>query len=260
MKRFGHLYAAICAFENLLAAARLAQRGKRYQPDVACFNHRLESELLRLRHELLTRTYHPGPARQFTICDPKTRLITAAPYRDRVVHHAVCRVIAPIFEPTLITDTYACRTRKGTHAAVNRLTVALRRNAYLLQCDIRKYFPCIDQEILKTLLRRKIACLETLWLLDLIIDSGAPQEEMVQYFPGDDLFTPFTRRRGLPIGNLTSQFFANLYPARWIISAKRRCGCGITCAIAMIFSSWPMINRRCGASRPNSTPFFPHCA
>jgi len=211
MKREKHLFEQIIAFENLLLAARKAQRGKRFTKATIIFNHHLEEELLRLQDELLQRTYRPGESRQFAIHDPKSRIISAAPYRDRVIHHAVCNIVEPIFERTFICDSYACRTGKGTHAAVDRLTQAMRRNGYALQCDIRKYFPSVDHAILKTLLRRKIACPGTLWLLELIIDSSSPQEEVVTYFPGDDLFTPHQRRRGLPIGNQTSQFFANIY-------------------------------------------------
>lgn len=211
MKRRSHLFEQITDFQNLLLAARKAQRGKRLRPSTAAFNRDLEGELLCLQEELQLRRYQPGPPRQFSIYDPKPRLITAAPYRDRVLHHAVCNVIEPIFERTFISDSYACRKAKGTHAAVDRLTKAMRRNAYALQCDVSKYFPSVDHAILKELLRRKIACRDTLWLLDLLIDAAPPQEEVSRYFPGDDLFAPFVRRRGLPIGNQTSQFFANVY-------------------------------------------------
>jgi len=211
MKRHRNLFEEITAFENLLLAARKAQRGKRFNQATAAFNHHLEEELLRLQEELQSYRYRPGPPRQFPIYDPKPRLITAAPYRDRVLHHAVCNVIEPIFDRMFISDSYACRKGRGTHAAVDRLTRAMRRNAYALQCDVSKYFPSVDHGILKQLLRRKIACRDTLWLLDLLIDTAPPQEEVSRYFPGDDLFTPFMRRLGLPIGNQTSQFFANVY-------------------------------------------------
>ena len=122
MKRHKRLYEQVCSFENLLQAAKQSQRGKRFTPAIAEFNHNLEFELLRLQAELEERTYTPGEYRTFTINDPKTRLISAAPYRDRIVHHALCNVIEPIFDRTFIFDSYACRTGKGTHAAVNRLT------------------------------------------------------------------------------------------------------------------------------------------
>jgi retron-type reverse transcriptase len=138
-------------------------------------------------------------------------LISAAPYRDRVVHHALCNIIEPIFEKTFIYDSYANRKGKGTHRALRRFTKFARTSRYILQCDIRKYFPSIDHEILKKHIRRKIKCKDTLWLIDAIIDNSNRQEAVLHYFTGDNLFTPNKRRKGIPIGNLTSQFFANIY-------------------------------------------------
>ncbi|MEO1590467.1 MAG: RNA-directed DNA polymerase [Cyanobacteria bacterium J06632_22] len=211
MKRFGNLWPQVIAFENLLAAARQAQKGKRFRDNVLAFNHQLERSLLTLQRELRDKTYEPGAYRTFYIHDPKTRLISAAPYRDRVVHHALCNVIMPIFERTLIADTYANRVGYGSHRALRRFTHFARSHRYILQCDIRRYFPSIDHAILKTLLRRKIKCPDTLWLIDAIIDGSNGQGSPTDYFPGDTLLTPLERRRGLPIGNLTSQFFANVY-------------------------------------------------
>jgi len=211
MRRHGDLWPEIISFANLLLAARKAQRGKRFRDSTSSFNFNLEGQLLKLQGELQRKTYRPGPYRSFVIREPKARLISAAPYRDRVVHHALCNVIEPIFDGTFIHDSYACRTGKGTHAAVDRLTYFMRRSRYVLKCDIRKFFPSIDHGILKALVRRKIKCSDTLWLADLIVDHSNEQEPTAFYFPADDLFTPFERRRGLPIGNLTSQLFANLY-------------------------------------------------
>ena len=211
MKTHNRFFQKICSFENFLSAARKAQRGKRFQDQVSAFNFHLERELYRLQAELQTQTYRPGPYYEFHIYEPKLRKISAAPYRDRVVHHALCNVIEPIFDPTFIFDTYACRKGKGTHKAVDRFTEFSRKNTYVLKCDIKKYFPSIDHEILKTRLRRKIRDPQVLWLLDLIVDSSNPQEYVHEYFEGDDLLTPLNRRRGIPIGNLTSQFFANIY-------------------------------------------------
>lgn len=211
MKRYSHLWADVVAFENLLQASRQAQRGKRYRPNVLDFNYNLGQELLDLQAELTQKIYTPGNYRTFRIRDPKSRLISAAPYRDRVVHHALCNVIVPLIERTFIADTYANRSGYGTHRALKRFTQFARSSRYLLQCDIRKYFPCIDHTILKDILRRKIKCPDTLWLIDRIIDGSNPQGETAEYFPGDDLLTPIQRRKGLPIGNLTSQFFANVY-------------------------------------------------
>ncbi|OLP15444.1 RNA-dependent DNA polymerase [Leptolyngbya sp. 'hensonii'] len=211
MKRYGNLWSQITDFENLLNSARQAQRAKRFRANVLEFNYHLEQELACLQHELRSHTYEPGTYRTFRIFEPKPRLISAAPYRDRVVHHALCNIIAPIFEQTFIHDSYANRVGFGTHRAFRRFVQFYRNCQYVLQCDIRKYFPAIDHEILKTLLRRKIKCPDTLHLIDLIIDRSNEQEPIMEYFPGDDLLTPCLRRRGLPIGNLTSQFFANCY-------------------------------------------------
>jgi RNA-directed DNA polymerase len=211
MKRYGNLWSAITDFDNLLQAARQAQQGKRFRANVLAFNFGLERELFTLQAELRNQTYQPGGYRTFEIWDPKPRLISAAPYRDRVVHHALCNVITPLLERTLIHDTYANRVGYGTHRALKRFTHWARSYRYCLQCDVQKYFPSIDHEILKGLIRRRIKCPETLWLIDLIIDASNEQEPVIEYFPGDDLLTPVQRRKGLPIGNLTSQFFANLY-------------------------------------------------
>jgi retron-type reverse transcriptase len=211
MKRYGNLWSQVIDFENIMQAARQAQRGKRFRGNVLAFNYNLEQELARLKTELETKTYQPGAYHTFEIVEPKRRMISAAPYRDRVVHHALCNIIAPIFERTFIGDSYANRVGFGTHRALRRFTSFARSSRYILQCDIRKYFPSIDHEILKSLLRRKLKCKETLWLADTIIDNSNEQDPVLDHFPGDDLLTPLQRRRGLPIGNLTSQFFANIY-------------------------------------------------
>lgn len=225
MKKHDGLYPQICTFENLWKAASQAQQGKRFQHNVARFNFHRERELFHLQEELLTQTYQPGAYREFTIFEPKKRLISAAPYRDRVVHHALCNIIEPIFERTFIFDSYACRVGKGTHRAVNRFTLFCRRNGYVLKADIQKYFPSIDHEILKESIRRKIRDEQALWLIDQIIDCSNPQEDVTAYFPEDDLFTPLERRRGIPIGNLTSQFFANVYlnPLDHFVEEQLRC-------------------------------------
>jgi retron-type reverse transcriptase len=211
MKRYGNLYPAIVDFENLILAAKKAERHKRFRDNVLEFNYNLEIELVNIKSALVTKTYKPGRYKSFQICDPKPRMISAAPYRDRVVHHALCNVIAPIFEKTFIADSYANRLGFGTHRALRRFTNFARSSRYVLQCDIKKYFPSIDHAILKKILFRKIKCCDTLWLIETIIDSSNPQESVIEYFPGDDLLSPLERRRGLPIGNLTSQFFANVY-------------------------------------------------
>lgn len=211
MKRYRNLYDQITDFSNLVLAARQSQKGKRFRENVLEFNYNLEAELSKIKRELESKTYQPGRYKTFEICEPKRRLISAAPYRDRVVHHALCNIIVPIFDKTFINDSYANRLGYGTHRALRRFTNFARSNSYILQCDIKKYFPSINHEILKSLLRRKLKCQDTLWLLDTIIDSSNPQEPVADYFPGDDLLSPLQCRKGLPIGNLTSQFFANIY-------------------------------------------------
>lgn len=222
MRRYGNLWPQVIAFDNLHQASRQAQKGKRFRDNVLVFNDQLEQELLRLEDELRSLTYQPGDYRTFRIRDPKPRLISAAPYRDRVVHHALCNVIVPLLDRTLIGDTYANRLGYGTHRALKRFTGWARRYRYCLQADIQKYFPSIDHEILKGLIRRWIKCPETLWLIDTIIDASNEQFQVIEYYPGDDLLTPVQRRRGLPIGNLTSQFFANLYLSPFDHFAKRK--------------------------------------
>ncbi|MEK7306173.1 MAG: RNA-directed DNA polymerase [Nitrospirota bacterium] len=211
MKRYGSLYNKICSFENLFLAARKAQKGKRFKENVAAFHIDLEEELLILQKELLEKSYTPGHYRTFLVYERKPRLISAAPYRDRVVHHAICNIVEPIFERSFIYDSYACRKEKGTHQAVEWFTAFSRKNSYVFKCDIKKYFPSIDHEILFGKIKRKIKCQDTLWLIKKIIDHSNPQEEVIDYFKGDNLFDPLRGRRGIPIGNLTSQFFANIY-------------------------------------------------
>jgi len=256
MKRHKDLYPRIHDWGNLVRAYHKARKGKRSKPNVATFELNWEQHLLGLEQELREGSWQPGAYRTFWIHDPKTRLISAAPFRDRVVHHAVCRVIEPVFEPTFIHDSYACRPRsvgfqpaalgaapeapgratgwkpilrgghvKGTHAAVDRYTEFSRKNRYVLKCDLRKFFPSLDHEILLSILARKIGCRRTLDLLRLIVESSNPQEPMAAYFPGDNLFTPHERRRGLPIGNLTSQFFANVYLNPFDHFVKEELGC-----------------------------------
>ena len=211
MKSYTNLWSQITSWENLLLAARKARCSKRKRPNVARFEADLEMELMELRSELLERKYMPGQYRSFYIYEPKKRLISAAPYRDRVVHHALCNVIEPLFEKRFIEDSYANRRGKGTHAALGRYLQYSRSHRYVLRCDISRYFPSIDHEILYAKLSRTVRCSGARWLIRVIINASNPQEPVAGYFPGDDLFTPFGRRRGLPIGNQTSQFFANVY-------------------------------------------------
>ncbi|MFN0217029.1 MAG: reverse transcriptase domain-containing protein [Saprospiraceae bacterium] len=222
MKTYSNLFDKITEWDNLLLAARKASQGRRFEPPVARFHFRLESELLRLQQELQTKTYRPGSYTTFMVYDPKERMISAAPFRDRVVHHALCNVMEPIFEKTFVHDSFANRKGKGTHRAIERYQYYARRYRYVLKSDIRKFFPSLDHEILKREFRWKIACLDTLWLADLILDNSNEQEPggQVAHLEG----VPHLSRRGLPIGNLTSQFWANVYLNRFDHFVKEELG------------------------------------
>jgi len=207
------MYETLTSWNNLLSAYKKASAGKRGHPNVSAFEYRLEDNLLCLQDELRAKTYQPGKYDSFYIHEPKRRLISAAPFRDRVAHHALCNVIEPIFERSFIFDSYANRVGKGTHRALERCQQFARRYKYVLPCDLRQFFPSIDYAILRATLAAKIHDFEVMRLIDRILASGegvlSDAYDMV-YFPGDDLFAA-NRPRGLPIGNLTSQFWANVY-------------------------------------------------
>ena len=196
MKRKGYLWGDICRFDALYDAAREAMRGKRSKQAVARFFVDLEPELWQLLDDLNGRSYRPQPYRVFTVTDPKPRRICAPDIRDRVLHHAICRVVEPVLEGGFIHDTYACRRGKGTHAAIRRAQCFMRRSGYYLQLDVARFFDSVDNTVIKQILRRKLKDPDLLWLLDTIIDHRVPFLE---------------HGKGMPIGNLTSQIFANLY-------------------------------------------------
>jgi len=187
MRRLGGIWPRVVSFDNLLLAYRKARRGKGRNPDVARFALELEKELLCLQRELQDGSYQPGAYRLFRIYERKPRTIAAAPFRDRVVHHAVMNLVEPTLDRTFIHDSYACRRGKGVHAAVDRYQVWARRNAYALKMDVAQYFPTIDHEILKTKLRRRIKDARVLSLLERIIDTSPETAQAPVYFPGDDL-------------------------------------------------------------------------
>jgi retron-type reverse transcriptase len=196
MKRVGHLFEQVVDFHGLRAAAQSASAGRRHLPAVAIFLFDQEAELFRLQRELRDRTYQPGPYRTFVIHDPKQRTINAPPFRDRVVHHALCTAVGPVFERVAIFDSYACRKGKGSHAAVDRAQSFARRRGLFLKLDIRRFYDSVDHEVLRTQVRRLIKDPDLLWLLDTIIAHGPPDAP-----PG----------KSMAIGNLTSQHLSNLY-------------------------------------------------
>lgn len=202
MKRYNNLYEQVCNFENLKRSFYEARKGKNNIKEVIVFSNRLNQNLIKLQKELMNKTYKMGEYRIFTLIEPKERLIMAQPFRDRVVQHSLCDyVLEPIFDRHLIHTNCANRHGFGMHYGLKKLKWQMqkiwRKNrdkkeiGYCLKCDISKYFYNIDHELLKNKIRKLIKCKETLWLIDLIIDS--------------------TDNPGLPIGNLTSQLFAIFY-------------------------------------------------
>lgn len=196
MKRVGRLFEKVVDFHALCSAGRRAARGKGRSQSASAFLFNLEGEVLALQRELLAGTYRPRPYRTFHISDPKPRTISAADFRDRVAHHALCAALEPRFERAVIFDSYACRTGKGSRAAAARAQEFARRHGYFLKLDIRKFFETVDHALLEEGLRRVVGAPRVLALADTIIAHGSPGSA-----PG----------KGLPIGNLTSQHFANNY-------------------------------------------------
>ncbi len=167
---------------------------------------KVEQHIFKLHRDLRNKTYKHGPYTAFYISDPKLRHIHKATVRDRVLHHAIFKVLNPIFECGFIPDSFSCRIGKGTHKGVERLAHMLRaisrngtRECYALKCDVRKFFDSIDHEILLEVLVRRVKDADMVWLLKEIVGSFATGQR--------DLF----HMRGVPIGNLTSQLFANVY-------------------------------------------------
>ena len=227
MKTYKNLYPKIYDFANLYQAFRAARKSKRNRSAVASFEFDLEPNLLALETELRTQTYWPGGYTNFYIYEPKRRLVSAAPFRDRVVHHALCRVIEPIWEARFIQTNFACRTGKGTHKALDQAHAWVRHYCYTFHGDIVKYFPSIDHQILRRLLAHHLADRQVMELIDRILASGAgllAAEYPKILFEGDDLFA-LNRPRGLPIGNLTSQFWANVYLHQLDIFVKQTLRC-----------------------------------
>ena len=200
----------IASLENLFAAATLARRGKSRRPDVEAWWLRRESEIGRLHEELLSGEWQPGGYRTFLIYEPKRREISAAPFADRVVHHALCRKLAPVLERRFIPRSYSCPMDKGTGAAracCRRLTNTHR---HVLKCDVAKFFPSLDHAILRERLWQFVECAGTRQLIERILDShrttGWPAPVVL---PGEEMLAAAVRARGLPIGNLTSQLWGN---------------------------------------------------
>lgn len=200
--RFKHGYEHIISVENLLEAWREFLRGKRSKPDVLAFQSRLMDNILALHGDLKAKTYRHGPYRAFSINDPKPRDIHKASVRDRLLHHAIYRVLYPHFDRKFISDSYSCRVGKGMHRALDRFDQFVQKvskndttTCWALKCDIRKFFASIDQRMLIQIVRRHLDDPDTIWLIERIVES----------------FDSGTPRKGLPLGNLTSQLLVNVY-------------------------------------------------
>lgn len=201
-RTYRNLHEKVCDYGTLFRAWERARRGKRLRGDVLAFSANVGENLLRLQDELASLAWQPGAYRSRVVYEPKQRTIHIAPFRDRIVHQALCAVIAPLFEETFIHDSYACRAGKGSHAAVDRLTQFLRRDnsTYVLKGDLSKYFESIPHGLIMRELEWRIADGAVLELLHRVLNSYQGD------FVGPAGFGP----RGLPIGNLTSQWFANI--------------------------------------------------
>ncbi len=194
MRPAGGLWPEIASFHHLRAAALRAARGKRRVRGVAAFLSRLEPEALSLERELESGTYRPGRAFEFRIFDPKERTIAAAPFRDRVVHHALIDRLEPLFERRMIATSFACRRGKGTHAAIACARRLVRTHGFHLKLDIRKCFESIRHDVAMATLGKVVKDRRVLDLFAAILEAGSGRESGV----------------GLPIGALTSQWIANL--------------------------------------------------
>ncbi|MBP7552460.1 MAG: group II intron reverse transcriptase domain-containing protein [Spirochaetes bacterium] len=193
MKRINNLFENFISFDNILLAYKNAFKGTNKNRETLSFHFNCENEIIKLIEELKTGSYKPSPYRKFIITDPKERIISVAPFRDRVIHHSLVNIIEPIFEKRFYFHSYACRKDKGVHKAVKQAQTYLKTNKWYFKSDISKYFASVDHQILFDILKSKIKDKEILDLLYKIIING------------DDT------GKSLPIGNLTSQFFANVY-------------------------------------------------
>ncbi|MDP3734376.1 MAG: reverse transcriptase/maturase family protein, partial [Nanoarchaeota archaeon] len=195
-------YEELCSESNLQRAFKRARKGKTGKTDVIKFEQKLRENLLQLRNELLLQTYQPQPLKTFILRDPKTRKISKSAFRDRVVHHALCNIIEPVFDRQFVYDSFANRLEKGTLNAVKRFDVFKRkvsqnntRNCFVLKADIKSYFDTVNHHVLVEILGKRIKDERVLWLIKKIIANHHRKE----------------KERGMPLGNLTSQFFANIY-------------------------------------------------
>ena len=206
MKTYKNIYDKLCMMNNLANAWRKARKGKTKKDYVIGFEKSIRENLLNLRKELINQTYKPKLLITFIIRDPKTRKISKSDFRDRIVHHALIRIIEPLFDKIFIYDSCANRKNKGTLFALKRfdkfrrkVTNNLHSEAFCLKADIKHYFPNVNNEILLNILNRRISDEKVIWLIKQILANSPNNLSNKQ------------AKTGMPLGNLTSQFFANVY-------------------------------------------------
>lgn len=212
------VYESICEYEWLYQSHLEARKGKRYRNDVLVFTNNLEENLIQIQNELLWETYSVGKYRSFYVREPKLRLVMALQYRDRIVQWAIYKKLYPFYDKTFIEDSYACRRNKGTHQAADKLQYWLRQVSrrqghwYYLKLDISKYFYRVDHAVLLDILSRRIKDEKLMRLLERIINSETTRFGLPAGFsPEDCTEEMWLYDVGMPIGNLTSQLFANIY-------------------------------------------------
>lgn len=193
----------------ILEAIRTAARGKRRSPDVARFLLDAERQALWLARDLGAGGWLPSAPRAFVLREPKPRLISALPFRDRVVQHLLIAATLPAIERSFAPQSYACRTGFGTHRCLAAAVELARRHRFVLRLDLAKFFPSIDHAVIARMLEPRTPA-RWWWVTERILRAPAHVEPVRFYFPGDDLFAPIERPHGLPIGNLCSQIWANL--------------------------------------------------
>lgn len=193
MRRHGNLYEKIINTENLELAYNKARKGKSWQRAIKLFNQNIPGNIQVIEDLLKNKSYQVSPYTIKIIAEPKKREIFSLPFNpDRIIHHAIMNIIEPIWEGLFIYDSYACRIGKGLHAGSRRTMEFIRQNQFVLKCDISKFYPSMNHDILYRIVERKIKCQDTLWLL----------REIIYSMPGG---------QNVPIGNYTSQWFGNLY-------------------------------------------------
>lgn len=198
MKRYGFLFEKITSFDNIYYAYQKALKGKKSKYSVCKEDYEIEKTLFQIQDELINHQYKPKKYKYFKIYDPKERVISVADFKDRIVHHALINIIEPIFEKIFIYDSYATRKDKGVHKAVKRTQRFIKKTDTYLKIDIRKYFDSIDHQVLINIIRKKIKDEKVIRLIEIILNTS-------------DISRNLNEKKGLPIGNLTSQFFANVY-------------------------------------------------